>query len=236
MEDKILNRIKKMMALANDQAASDGERENALRMSYSLMAKHNLEMSDVEGRPIGPEEARKGVQGTFYGRPWATNVCMSVAKLFFCKYYFSRLNVKDQSRHTFTGKESNAVIAEEVARVLVQSIRQESNRRMRQEGQNATWRRSFATGAAFRISDRVRELLAGTNAIGLSTGTAMVLVGLHASEKKANELFVLSQGITLRTGASRASGNFLNDAYGQGRTYGSGLNLSTTKKLSTVTI
>lgn len=30
-EDKILNRIKKMLALANDLAASEGERDNALQ-------------------------------------------------------------------------------------------------------------------------------------------------------------------------------------------------------------
>lgn len=63
--DKIINRVKKMMALANDPAASDGERENALRMSYAILAKYNLDMTDVEGKPTGPQEARQSVVGEF---------------------------------------------------------------------------------------------------------------------------------------------------------------------------
>lgn len=231
-DDKLINRVKKMMALANDPAASDGERENALRMSYAIMAKYNLDMSDVEGNPVGPQEARKGVKGEFYGRPWAVTVSSAVARLFFCKYYYALLG-KDQARHTFTGKESNAATAEAVARVLVESIKREASRQMRARGENATWRRSFATGAAFKISDRVRELMSGTAALeGVSTGSALVLVNLRDQEQKANELFVLQQGITLRTGKAKSFSNLKDDAYGRGRAFGESLNLSATKKIS----
>lgn len=231
-DEKLINRVKKMMALANDPAASDGERENALRMSYAILAKYNLSLSDVEGNPTGPQEARKQAKGEFYGRPWAVSVSSSVAKLFFCKYYYTTLG-KNQARHTFTGLESNVLSAEEVARSLVESIRMESNRRMRREGQNATWRRSFATGATFKIQERVRELMSGTAALeGVSTGSALVLVNLRASERKANELFLVEQGVKLTVRKSRASSNLQSDAYSQGRTFGSSLNLSATKKLS----
>lgn len=73
-EEKIINRVKKMMALANDSAASDGERENALRMSYALMAKHNLDMTDVQGKPTGPQESRVQVSSEFYARPWSWSI------------------------------------------------------------------------------------------------------------------------------------------------------------------
>lgn len=68
-EEKIINRIKKMMALANDKAASDGERENALRMSYALMARHNLEMSDVDGNPVGAPGSPQGGRNCFLRPP-----------------------------------------------------------------------------------------------------------------------------------------------------------------------
>lgn len=35
---RILQRVRKMMALANDKAASDGERENAMRMAHATLA------------------------------------------------------------------------------------------------------------------------------------------------------------------------------------------------------
>ena len=189
--DKLINRVKKMMALANDPGASDGERDNALRMSYAIMAKYNLEMSDVEGKPVGPQEARKQAKGEFYGRPWAVTLSAAVARLFFCKYYYTTLG-KNQARHTFTGLESNSTTAEEVARVLVESVKKESNRQMRARGENATWRRSFATGAALKISDWVRELMSGTGAgKGMATGTALVLVDLRKREETANALYLV---------------------------------------------
>lgn len=230
MTDKIINRVKKMMALANDPAASDGERENALRMSYAVMAKYNLDMNDVEGSPIGPQESRQSVVGEFYARPWAVTVAAAVSKLFFCKYYFSRLG-KDQARHTFVGKESNAATAEEVSRILIESIRRESNRCMRQAGENATWRRSFATGAAFKIQERVNELMTSNQVEGVSSSMSLVLVNLRASENSANALFIQNAGVQLKFSKSRASTSVRGDAYSAGRTFGSGLNLAPTKKL-----
>lgn len=231
-EEKIINRVKKMMALANDSAASDGERENALRMSYALMAKHNLDMTDVQGKPTGPQESRVQVSSEFYARPWSLTICMAVAKMFFCKYYFSSRG-KNMALHTFTGKESNAAAAEEVARILVASIRRESGSRMRLLNENTTWRRSFATGAAFKIQERVREMTESTAKIeGMSTGTALVLVDLRKAEAVANDQHLVSLGINLKQSKGRASGNFANDAYSAGRSFGAGLNLATTKKIS----
>lgn len=234
-EEKIINRIKKMMALANDKAASDGERENALRMSYALMARHNLEMSDVDGNPVGPQEVRKGVGTVFYGRPWALTICQSVARLFFCHYYrrVSSSDKRNECTHVFTGKESNVEAAAEVARVLVESIRRESNSQMRARGENATWRRSFATGAAFKIQERVAELMSATASIeGTSSSTALVLVNLRQEENKANLAHIASTGVTLKTRSSRASRSVNDSAYGQGRQYGANLNLSVTRKIS----
>ena len=43
----ILDRVKKMLAIANDSAASEGECDNALRMAHNTLAKHNLDMADL---------------------------------------------------------------------------------------------------------------------------------------------------------------------------------------------
>jgi len=38
IENKVLERVKKMIALGNDSAATEAERETALRMAYNLLA------------------------------------------------------------------------------------------------------------------------------------------------------------------------------------------------------
>lgn len=49
--EKALNRIRKMFALANDEGASEGEVENALKFAQSLMAKYNIERDEVDLSP-----------------------------------------------------------------------------------------------------------------------------------------------------------------------------------------
>ena len=51
-EDKAraLARVRKMLALANDAAATEGERENALRMAHATLAKYNLELAEAVER------------------------------------------------------------------------------------------------------------------------------------------------------------------------------------------
>ena len=229
-EEKIVNRIKKMMALANDPAASDGERENALRMSYALLAKHNLGMADVQGKPTGPQEARQQQASEFYGRPWSISVAAAVGDLFFCKYYF-KASGKNKAIHTFVGKESNAQAALEVSESLVRSIYQEATRKMREARESVSWRRSFATGAMFKIRDRVREMQS-TAPKELATGTSLVLIGLRDREKEANALFLADRGVKLRLAPDRAKRTVSPEAYAQGKEFGSKLNLAPTKKLS----
>ena len=68
MKDK----IRKLLALASDPNASDGERDNASRMAARLMAKHDIDLADLE------EEALKAqfdlIQGEAAGcRPGKRN-------------------------------------------------------------------------------------------------------------------------------------------------------------------
>jgi hypothetical protein len=89
-EDKIFERIKKMLALANDLAASEGERENALRMAYNTMAKYNLDMAAVEAHGKKAEEQRINFQNDSWSWLWARQVNQIIGRLFFCKYYYGR--------------------------------------------------------------------------------------------------------------------------------------------------
>ena len=244
-DERVINRIKKLMALANDAAASDGERDNALRMAYATLAKYNLEMSDVEGKPTGPQETRKEARVEAYGRPWAMSLAHAVGRLFFCEYYYIRSWNKDQVFHCFVGKESNADSAAEVARVLIESVFREAKRRMRAAGENVTWRRSFCTGAMFKIQDRVRDLQASPMLENLKDedgeeiptpeaerkSTALVLVNLAVTEKEANKAWMAKHVGELKTAASRAKPTIKPEGYRAGRQFGESLSLTNTRKI-----
>lgn len=46
--DKVKDRIRKLLAVAGDDAATPGEKSNAMRFASAMMRKHNLERNDVE--------------------------------------------------------------------------------------------------------------------------------------------------------------------------------------------
>jgi len=47
MNSKIIEKIQKLLALGSCTGATDGERDNALRMAHGLLLKHNLSMVKV---------------------------------------------------------------------------------------------------------------------------------------------------------------------------------------------
>ena len=106
-QDKIIERVKKMMALANCTGAAEGERDNALRMAYNLLAKYNLSMSQVEAHDNTPQEERESQKAKFVVYPWARQIASLVGSLFFCNYYFMRSATGKQADHVFIGKASN---------------------------------------------------------------------------------------------------------------------------------
>lgn len=108
MTDKILDRVKKMMALGNDKGATDNERETALRMAHSLLLKHNLSMADL---PSGDEniEVREKQNFTIWADSWARDLCFSVGKLFYCKYFYCKTHQTGREHHYFVGRQSNVI-------------------------------------------------------------------------------------------------------------------------------
>ena len=47
--NKILARVRKLLNLANNAAATEGERDNAMRMAHATLAKYNLSLAEASG-------------------------------------------------------------------------------------------------------------------------------------------------------------------------------------------
>ena len=222
-EDKVLARIKKMMALAGDKAATEGERDNALRMSYKLLAKHNLSMEDVNSHNTVKVEARKSNQSSFVVYPWARDIAKQVGELFFCNYYFVRAETGKQASHAFIGKTGNSTTAAYMANFIVRSVLSQATRMY---GSSITPEaRSFAVGVGSKLRERIRELKAAVSAEE-TAGTVLVLENLHETEKQANGLWLATQGVTLRTVKSNTKVSVNSAAYHAGKAFGSSVSLS----------
>jgi hypothetical protein len=225
---KILNRVQKMLNLANDAGATEGERDNALRMAHATLAKHNLDMADLTEakREATAGEERVENVATFYGRPWARQVCSAVGSLFFCSYIYVSHKKATQVRHYFIGRRSNAVTAALLAEFVVKSIMKDGNRQKRQEMQGNAWLRTFCWGAASRVQERVREIReAAEKPEAAQPGTALVLANVYETERQANKQFLAKTYPHLRAGRS-GKGHHGGDAYGRGRVYGSSVSLN----------
>lgn len=223
-EDKIISRVRKLLALANDERAAEGERDNALRMAHATLAKHNLSMAQVS-------EQESRVFQTFRGKnqPWTRSTANSIAGLFFCKYFYR--NQGSYCEHNFIGKESNAVTAKEIAEFVIKSILSEANRLSKFEPNPNVWWTQFCKGAANQIWHRCDQLRKDAEKASeqapttTSTGTALVLASLYQTEMQGNEDFLAAQGLRLKAAASRerytgAAG------YAAGKQFGSKVSLS----------
>ena len=222
-EEKVLDRVKKMLTLANCSGATEGERDTALKMSYNLLAKHNLTMVDVDARSSQPQENRESQKATFVVYPWARSIASAVSSLFFCNYYYMRTGTGKQATHVFIGKESNATTAQYMSEFVVRSVLREAARLY--GSAISPEARCFAIGVVSKLQHRIKDIKA-QNDTEIKPGSALMLVNLYASEKEANALWLAEQGVKLKTGTSTQKGITDVAAYREGQSFGGKVSLN----------
>ena len=156
--DKILARVRKMMTLANDAAASEHERDTAIKMAYNVLAKHNLSMVDVDASV--PQEQRDKIEAIMTGTPWAKFVSHAIADLFFCKYLVGPKINSTKCQHFFIGKQSNATTAMLMSEYIISSIRREVTPESTTSRERASGSAEYSTFALAAVL-ALRSVLSG---------------------------------------------------------------------------
>lgn len=241
--EKILARVRKMLALGKNRGATEGERDNALRMARATLEKYNLDLASVEEsthKPTAGEE-RVEKEGRFYGRPWARAIAVAAADLCFCSYLYVGARRGSDTRHCFIGRTSNAITALELAQYLVESVHREAKRHQRQHYLGNDSYRAFAWGAASAIRQRVRDLRAASEKAAQQESSApkqadapqstevtmsKALVVIQANEAAANRQFI-EQHYGKKLGSGRSGQGFNDgDSAARGRAYGQTVSLN----------
>lgn len=226
--EKIINRIRKLIALAQDAGASEGERDNATRMAHKTLAAYNLTMAEVEASGAGKGEARIDGEHQTIAHPWIRTVHAAIARLHFCEYFYIR-HFGSKVTHHIIGRESNCVTAKDMALFLSKAIASEAGKRRRQEFLDGAWERDFCKGAAHALHRRCEQLRNEAEQEQQQSagapGTAIVLASLYATEKTANVALIAQLHGELKSGRGSRSVKS-NDAYWSGREFGKGLSLN----------
>jgi hypothetical protein len=217
--EKVLDRVKKMFTLGNNEGATEAERETALRMAYNLLAKHNLSIADL---PQDQVEAREEQHVVLNAAPWARSLAHSVASLFFCNYYFMHTGRSGRYSHHFIGKQSNTGTALYMAQYLIKAITREAASRY--GSATSPQGRSFCVGTVSSVRTRINKML--STETESTPGTALVLANLHRSEVIENDKWLAVQGTKLKTTKARQDNNLRADAFYDGKAYGKTVSLN----------
>ncbi len=227
---RALERVRKMLALANDAGASEGERDNALRMAHATLAKHNLSLVDVDNRTGSEKRVDLGLETLCW--PWMRTTAHGVAELFFCKYFFVRTR-KNYVKHYFVGRLSNATTASELSQYVIDSIAKEAVRAKRDAVYaGPDFVVSFCKGAAHKVNLRCTELRAEAERASQmaptvsATGTSLVLASVYKTELAANSNYLKDVlKVKLKSSSSRERSSS-SDAYYRGAAFGASVSLN----------
>lgn len=229
VSDKIIGRIKKLLRLANNDAASEGEIENAMAFAKKLMDQYNLEEqailieeTDEQVASKVVEEVMFAMKGTIY--PQLRNLIGASAILCGCRIYYD-------DYHYIDGKRKRAIMIYgqphdvAVARAMFKELRASMNTLVyiNYGRKHSIEQSSYRKGFSQRILSRARELNGKrdrTKTPEASTCTAIVL-------KKDVALDIFAKGLGLvpkrfRTGKISSYG-----AYDKGWDDGRNVSLDT---------
>ncbi len=228
-QEKALARVKKMLAIANCEGASEGERDNAMRMAHATLAKHNLSLVDAADTP---EEKRGDVTLETLCWPWMRTTSHAISELFFCTYFFVRTR-KNYVKHYFVGRLSNATTASELSAYVIDSIQKEASKAKRASPwAGSDFVVSFCKGAAHKVYHRAAQLRKDAEAESQAApttranGTALVLASVYATELEANKKHLAEvMKLRLKSGVNRERRSSA-DAYHQGAAFGDRVSLS----------
>ncbi len=188
-DTKILDRIKKLITLANAKGNTN-ECANAFAQAQRLLMKHKLTMADLDSFTDEADEPIEESDMELYGKRiigWKRYLANEVAKLNACRT-FTRSGYGN-AQHFIVGRASDVEVVNYIVTSVVSQIEYFCKKAMKNgEGSGKTFSNQFKFGAAETVVSRIRQANAeikkeyqGTNALVL-VNTRSAEVDAHMEE------------------------------------------------------
>lgn len=215
-DEKVIDRVRKLLRLARDKGATENEAANALAAAQALMLRHNITTVE-EGKEVHAIIQDDWIE---LGRSdkWERMIATSVAKLFNCRNMFK---ADGRLGHKFVGKPDNIEVCREVFPWVckqVDTLYKQGLRSFRTEfgslskATRGEFRQTFKEGCALRIAHRVNDIIAQSRN---QIPEHMALVVIDQSIAAANDLMKdikIKKNRDIRKGFGSGAGYLAGDA------------------------
>ena len=175
MNDKIYEKIKKLMALSSGSNFED-ESNTALAMANSLMEQYNITAKDLDeygrSQEFGKLTNDQKGEPTLY-KIWEKQLMNAIAKLFNCELVFSHEVSRKSTMHVL-GREGNVRTAIAMNDWIVKKIKADA--KAKYPGRQMASRNSYALGVVDNICSRVQQMVEERNKEAEQNGWGLVPV------------------------------------------------------------
>lgn len=216
--ERMMEKIRKLFALANCEGATDNEAATAMRMANKLLDKHSISMIDL----ASPEEV--GLSFISNGKQkWICTVFNAITKLYDCRYFTD--HNWEVPKHIIVGTQSNRLTASIVIDHLIDQIKKET------KGETMAFRLSAAQ-SLYWICDGILKERASSD-LPVMPGTSLIPLDLIKKAEIENEDYIkanighLSKGRKTKSAYSAAGA-----AYGKGLNPGARVTGTTQARIS----
>lgn len=220
--ENVLNRVRKLLAVANDGRGNENEAANAAAMAQSIIAEYGLEMAQLADKPSDDPSAKrtKASHNRAAMYSYQRKLMEAIAAAYFCRYFINEEHaesfgkMRKVKRHVLLGRAINVQAATMVYDYLVDTMdRLLPWQGMEKRGKNALL---WLDGCSDRLAERMKQKRIDMEAEskrkqqeeamrsrhpGAAPGNALVLSDLYSNEDDLNEDFM--QGLEPGTTAAR---------------------------------
>ena len=162
---KIVEKIRKILAKAQDSACTEAEAASLAARAAALMMEHSVSHADLAQEE--PDSIVRLEYGPHYADPWRRSLVFACAELYLCRAINSETTYKTQRGRTrvrrsflFVGREHHTIVAQEMCDYMISTVQrlardyasshEPQDRRRAQLG--------FERGCGERLADRVHAL------------------------------------------------------------------------------
>jgi len=215
MDDKILNKIKKLFALGSNNS-NEHEAESAMKMARKLLDKHNLSVYDLKEK----DDVGMKIEDN-PNMPWVRIIYQSIAQLYDVKYIINKQ--EKPAQHWLIGTESNRVTASIVIDFVILEVKN------RCVGLGASYRNAAAHGVSAQVQSIIVERMKSQEEVIPGTG----LLPVDATKKTLSDAQDWIDQFIGKTSKGKASRHaFDNNGFNIGSKINLGAHLSNKRAIS----